>query len=96
MEVTPDIDVNTYNLAGKWNSKDWEGFKPDYYNYRAIPLKTSIFSKDLTKGKATVQFLFDLAPDKNAIDRKSVRFEGDNNQAMMQLPKDGVGTYRRL
>lgn len=82
VEVTPDIDVNTYNLAGKWNSKDWEGFKPDYYNYRAIPLKTSIFSKDLTKGTATVQFLFDLAPDKNAIDRKSVRFEGDNNQAI--------------
>jgi hypothetical protein len=82
VEVTPNIDENTYNTAGKWNGKNWEYFKTNYYKYRAVPLKTSISNKDLTKGTATVQFIFDLAPQNNAIDRKAIRFDGDNNAAI--------------
>lgn len=82
VEVTPNIDENAYNATGKWNGQDWKYFKVNYHRYRAMPLKTSISTKDLAKGTATVQFLFDLAPQDNAIDRKSVRFEGDNNQAI--------------
>jgi hypothetical protein len=87
VEITVDINETKYNAAGGRDGKIWDDFDKEYFYYRPNKLFAEIpdKNKDLIKGTATAEFSFNLSPEDKGINRKLIRFPGDNEQAFANM-----------
>lgn len=79
VNVTVDINREKYEAAGGRFGLPWDKFDKTFMPHMPDNYSAVIAHPDLTNGKTSVKATLDLSPVERALDRKEVRFPGDEN-----------------
>jgi len=79
VNVTVDINREKYEAAGGSFGLPWDKFDKTFMPHMPDNYSAVIAHPDLTNGKTSVKATLDLSPVERALDRKKVRFPGDEN-----------------